>query len=92
MKSKAITSSTMIPISFLAFLTAGILWLTTMHSNLSHASNELAEIKRELKEVVDSRQSYRVSLWESQMTIDKRLSKSEGQLDVLIFSFENRPP
>ena len=85
MNTKHITSGTMIPISFLVVLTGGILWLATMHSNLSHASSELLTIKQDLKDIVESR-------WAVQRSIDQRLSRIEGQLDVILFNLENHPP
>jgi len=56
----------MIPLSFLIVIAGGILWVSTMHSNLSHATSEVK------------------SLAETQISINQRLAKIEGQLDILL--------
>ena len=73
---KAITSGTMIPISFLIVLCGALLWLSTIHANLTHASADILVIKNQIREVAD---------------IDKRLSRIEGQLDIILNKFDNPP-
>jgi hypothetical protein len=80
--ARRITSATMLPLSAIVVLAGGILWVTTMHANLSHASSELLVIKQDLKDIVESR-------WAIQRSIDQRLSQIEGKLDILVLRFES---
>jgi len=56
----------MVPLSFIILLAGGILWLSAMHSDLSHATAEVQ------------------SLAATQKSIDRRLAKIEGLLEVLL--------
>lgn len=61
--------NTMVPLSILGVLTAGIFALSMMFGDISRANQEIGEIKKEMKLLY---------------LIDRRLSKIEGKLDLLL--------
>ena len=79
-----ITSETMIPLSFIVVLAGAILWLGTMYSDISHANLEISNLRSDIVKINESRAEYRKRLWESQRSIDRRLSQIEGKIDLLI--------
>ena len=72
-----ITAETMIPISFIAVLCGGVLWLGTMYSDISHANLEITNIRGDISKIKDIESQYL-------RNIDRRLSNLEGKIDLLI--------
>lgn len=68
-----ITPDTLIPLSVLGVVCGGIAWLGAMHMDLSHANSEIKTLSGELTGLMDNQRS-----------IDRKLSKIEGQLEFII--------
>jgi len=79
-----INATTMIPLSAFVAISAGIFWLSVMYENVQNMNEEIKQIKIQLVGLNRERQADREKVWRIEKTIDSRLSKIEGKLDILI--------
>ena len=72
------------PISLLGTVCGGVFYLSVMYADIEHNNQKIKFIQHEIEKINSAMEKSSKLIWENQMTIDRRLSRIEGKLDMLI--------
>jgi hypothetical protein len=78
-KQITITPNTLIPISALVAIVAGVFWLSVLYSDVQSVIGE-----------IESAKVFRMKMWEHQISMDRRLAHIEGKiLEIVVGGGKN---
>lgn len=88
--AEKITQDTMIPLYFLVVIVGGVFWLSNMYAGIESAKADIASMKKNMEKDEDQKAEVKSMIWQNQTSIDRRLTKIEGQIEYIVKQIEKK--